>query len=102
MIAENSIHSIYTSQHSNTIYARSEKRENQMNTQEIIIEMEKIPPEERQVVIQHFEREGEEKYSKEVIAELIERKKEAEREDDIVGPFQGKEAVEYLRRLRQA
>ena len=49
-----------------------------MKAQEIIIEMEKLPPEERQAVMQHFEREKQEEYSKEVIAELLKRKKDAE------------------------
>ncbi len=69
-------------------------------TEEIIMEMEKLPPEERRVIIQHFE--TEEKFSEEDDALIREALEDSKQGKNMEGPFTGKEAINHLRRLRGA
>ncbi len=78
-----------------------------MNAQEIIMEIEKLPQEEKQVVIEFAvsireDAYKETDYSLEDMAKIDHDIEEAGRGENTVGPFRGKEAVNYLRKLRQA
>jgi hypothetical protein len=73
-------------------------------TQDVIADYQALPPEEQQVVVEFFESNngGEFKptnYSAEIMAELDKDAKEAKKGINVDGPFQGKEAVEFLRKL---
>jgi len=78
-----------------------------MNAQEIIMEIGKLTQEEKQVVIDFAVSISEETYketdySLENMAKIDHDIEEAERGENTVGPFRGKEAVNYLKKLRQA
>ncbi len=70
-----------------------------MNSREIIIEMEKLPLEERQVVIRYFERDTQEEYSEEAIAELLERKKDAQQGINMSECIRGEDISSPLKNL---
>lgn len=72
-----------------------------MKLQEIILEMEKLLPEERQEVIQHFDHDLEERYAPEVIAELLDRKKDAERGLNMSEGYRGDEITAPLKSLME-
>lgn len=72
--------------------------------EDIIQEIEELSPEEREKVSNYFssEMEGiyrEEKYSEEDIAKLEQDALEAKQGINVVGPYKGEEANEYLRTL---
>ncbi len=69
-------------------------------TEEIITEMEKLPPEDIRVIIRHFE--PEEEFSEEDTALILEAIEDSKQGKNMAGPFEGKEAINYLRRLRGA
>lgn len=71
---------------------------------EIILEIQELPPEERQKVADYLNAgDGgeflEEDYSPEDIAKLDRIQDEVERGINIIGPFSGTEAIEYLKKL---
>ncbi len=79
-----------------------------MNTaQEYIEGFKKLPPEEKQIVIDFMASIQDEAYrvphySPEDMEKINHDIAEAERGENIDGPFQGEEAVNYLRRIRNA
>lgn len=72
-----------------------------MKPQEIILEMEKLPPEERQEVFEYFVPELEECFTREIVDELIDRKKEAEQGINMSEGFQGDDITLPLKKLLQ-
>jgi hypothetical protein len=66
---------------------------------EIITEMEKLSSEEIRVIIRHFE--PEEKFSDDIVRQLLQAKKDDEQGINMSGPFRGKEAIDYLTELEK-
>ncbi len=71
--------------------------------QEIILEIQVLPPEERQIVVEYVESTKDEafkitNYPPEVLEEIDRCAEEAKRGENVVGPFRDEEANEYLRR----
>ena len=69
-------------------------------TDEIITEMEKLSSEEIRVIIEHFE--TEDQFSNEDDALILEAIEDSKQGKNMSGPFEGKEAINHLRRLRGA
>ena len=67
-------------------------------SKEIITQMEKLPPEEIREIIEHFQ--PEEKFSEEDTALLLEAIEDSKQGKNMIGPFEGKEAINYLRSLK--
>ncbi|MEW6236317.1 MAG: hypothetical protein AB1656_13100 [Candidatus Omnitrophota bacterium] len=72
--------------------------------EEIILEFKELPPEEWQKVVEYVEAAKENvfpitHYSPEDMADIEHDLEEAKRGENVVGPFTGEEANEYLRKL---
>ncbi len=68
------------------------------STEEIITMIEKLPPEDIREIIQHFQ--SEEEFSEEDDALLLEAIEDSKQGKNMIGPFEGEEAINYLRRLK--
>ncbi len=66
-------------------------------TEEIIMKMEQLSPEDIHMIIQHFE--PEEVFSEEEINTILQAREEAKQGINMSGPFRGEEANEHLRKL---
>ncbi len=74
---------------------------------DIIQEIKDLPEEKKQKAAAYLNADEEEEfleesYSEEDIARILQAGEEARQGINVVGPFEGEEAIEYLRKLRKS